>query len=310
MADVVEISGKLIAGLLQIATSRNWLRVSLEIINLSQLMTQAMLPGQSEILQLPNVTNGLLAKFEKKQITKIDEYLNLDLSERKELLKGFGDFEIFNQVASTKIPSVHIAKAEYTVAGESHIVPSSLVTLSVKFKCGFDAEPVEITSEIPEQSHSKKKVEQPNDKKPMHSPYYPIIRKPTFYVFLTNPQIQRMICMTKSQGLENEHIARLQFQSPPEPGSWTFQCHVKSDSFIGIDHIIDMELTVEPADVIPPIVEYNDETTDDEYESEDEVPVVKPKKKKAIQEKAQFEDSTDSDELQDEDEWVDGDFVE
>lgn len=112
------------------------------------------------------------------------------------------------------------------------------------------------------------------------------------------------------QGTQQDHTVRLQFQSPPEPGQWTFQVYIKSDTFYGIDHHFDLQLVVKPADSLPPMEEFGDISEPGDESSDEEV----EKKKKVKKEKKvleEYEDSDDTDDEQDDDDsGPDSDFVE
>jgi translocation protein SEC63 len=161
MYEVVETAGRLVTnGLLHIAIARNWFRVTTHILDFSQLITQAMLPNQSPLLQLPYIDQNMLKHFstKKRKIESIPDFLKLTVEERKDLLRDLDDKQLDTVVAvANQIPKIKIVKAEYSVYGETAIVPSSLVTLSVKFRCVFgNQDPREEDDEIPDPDEEKK----------------------------------------------------------------------------------------------------------------------------------------------------------
>jgi translocation protein SEC63 len=250
---VVETAGRLITnGMLHIAIARNWLNVTAQILDFSQIITQAMLPHQSPLFQLPYVDRTMLKHFstKKRNIASISEFLKLTTEDQKDLLRQLDDRQFHAVVEVAKqIPQVKIVDAEYSVFGETAIVPSSLVTLSVKFRCVFDNhDPKEDDNSIPDPEEEKKQkqwwLKKDVVEKQPYCPYFPGTNQPVFTVILANQNIGRLINSTRVAGLYQDHVVRLQFQSPPEPGSWTFQVYVKNDTFFGSDAQINLKVFV------------------------------------------------------------------
>ena len=172
----------------------------------------------------------------------MEMFLKLDIEKRLELLSPHftnDQIKIIQDVAA-QYPRLEIAKAEYSVYGEPVIVPGSLVTMSIKFRCiyGNQASTVEKNNEIPDPEVEKeqKKWWDPEkiETRVAHTPFFPVIKKPSFSVILANGSIGRLIGLTKVYGTNKDHVCRIQFQAPPDVGSWTFQVYVKSDTFIGV----------------------------------------------------------------------------
>jgi len=203
-----------------------------------------MMPRQSEFHQLPFMSTDIVKGLKAANVSSLQEFVFLDDSARKLLIRPLvGDFsekvEMMVNVAE-QYPRIELVKAEYSVYGDPVIVPSSLVTLSVKFRClhGTNDPDPKADNEIPdpevEKQQARKWWENAADETiDPHMPFFPVSKKPSFTVMLANVSIGRMICMQKVYGATRDHVVRLQFQSPPEVGSWTFQVYIKSDSFVG-----------------------------------------------------------------------------
>jgi translocation protein SEC63 len=61
-------SEMLVNGLLQIAMSRSWLNMSMAVIDLSQLIVQALFYRQSPFYQLPHLNADILKHFKTKKV--------------------------------------------------------------------------------------------------------------------------------------------------------------------------------------------------------------------------------------------------
>jgi translocation protein SEC63 len=247
---VIELASRLIVrGMLHIANARNWLRVSIQIIEFNQLIVQALLPHQSALLQLPFIDNEILKHFntKKRRIETIRDLLKVSPADRRDLLRSLDEQQIsLIEKVAQRYPVVEVLKAEYSVIGEEAIVPSSLVTLSIKFKCVFGLDDKNTDESIPDPEEEKKQkqwwVIKPIDKHQPYCPYFPGVKQPIFSVMLANTNIGRLICMTKVVGVDQDHVVRLQFQAPPEPGAWVFQAFIKSDTYVGADATVDCKV--------------------------------------------------------------------
>ena len=194
--------------------------------------------------QLPMIEMPMLKSFhvQKKKIDSIQAFTKLGTQDQADLLSPHLDANQIQlvQTVAAQLPRLEIAKAEYSVYGEPVIVPGSLVTMSVKFRCLYDNEGPnpESDNEIPDPEMEKEQkkwwdtVEA--DRRIAHSPFFPTLRKPSFSVILANGSIGRLIGLCKVFGTNRDHVCRIQFQAPPEVGSWTFQVYIKSDTFVGV----------------------------------------------------------------------------
>ncbi|KAL2912598.1 secretory subunit [Polyrhizophydium stewartii] len=329
MIKVVEICALLVIGMLQIATARFWLLSSLSIIDLSQHIIQAYYYRQSPILQLPYVDVDDLKQFQtkKRNVSTVQQFIQLSKDDQRSLLSHLND-EQFDAVtaAAARIPAVKIVKAEYTVAGETLIAPGSIVTLAVKMRAVYNnREPEGRNDHIEDAEEAGKKKQWWVDKNEViqepHSPHFFAVKKPTWWVILANEKDNRVICVGKVIGLDEDKTVRLQFQAPPNPGSWTFQVFVKSDTFAGTDNKIDLKATlanghltlicVDPRCrclqlVVKPeeAVEDDDEEEDDDDEEEENPfappkPPVKRRRTLPASERQHYDDSTDTEDDED-----------
>ena len=198
------------------------------------------MPNQSELLQLPFVDETTLKQFyiKKRKIESIESFLKLTKEEQQSILPSLSSdqVDLVRHVAG-QYPRLEIAKAEYSVYGDPIISPSSLVTLSVKFRCLFDGKEPDPKSDNSIPDHEAEKAnkkwweKQSEDLRVSHAPYFPALKKPTFSVILANGQIGRLIGMVKVVGTGIDHVCRIQFQAPPNEGTWTFQVYIKSDTY-------------------------------------------------------------------------------
>ncbi|KAJ3211605.1 secretory subunit [Dinochytrium kinnereticum] len=277
--EVVEKAVAVVPGILQIAAARYWLTTAVSAIDLSQLITQATFAPFGPMSQLPHMSADVFKHFvtKKRQIRSIRELLELDDEDRKDLLRSISDSE-FNDVitVASQYPILKVKKALFSVMGESSITPGSIVTLQVKIEMITPAalradRGKPITLEMDQEPEERKA--QWFDKKastafPAHCPYFPSPRDPTWWVMLGDKANNRLICLGKITDLpapgQGDRSARLQFQAPPKPGTWSFQVFIKCDSVIGCDGLVEAKLVVEDA---PPVEEIEDDISEPDEDS-------------------------------------------
>ena len=201
-----------------------------------------MMPKQSEFYQLPFMTPEILKHFSTKNrnVETITQLIQMDPTARKELLGSLSESQVKTvESVCEQYPRIELAIAEYSVYGDPVVVPSSLVTLSIKFRCLYGSEEPnpDADNSLPDPEEEKQENRKwwekaAEDSISLHAPYFPSSKKPAFCVILANVSIGRLICMQKVYGAGKDHVVRLQFQSPPDVGTWDFQIFILSDSFV------------------------------------------------------------------------------
>ncbi|KAJ3113714.1 secretory subunit [Phlyctochytrium bullatum] len=277
--EVVERAVSVVPGLLQIASARFWLSSALSAIDFSQMIVQATFAPFGPMSQLPSMSAEIFKHFntKKRQIRSIRELLELDDTERKDLLRSLSDqeFEDLISVAS-QYPILKVRKALFSVIGESNITPSSIVTLHVKIEMitpqqlrAEKGQPVTLEMD-PEGEEKKAQWFERKDSQayPAHAPFFPSVRNPTWWVMLGDKANNRLICLGKITDIGPPgapvRSARLQFQAPPKPGVWTFQVFIKCDSVIGCDGLVEARLVVDEA---PAVEEIEDDISEPDEDS-------------------------------------------
>ncbi|KAI5294877.1 secretory subunit [Ascosphaera acerosa] len=190
-----------------------------------------------------------------------------------------------------QIPALQVCKAFFKVVGEKVVSPSSLVQFVVKARFvppGSenvpDVRPEELedidpdeddvdaylgrkknaagTSQAAAGDSSKPEPVQP----PLaHAPYLAYDHSPRWHLFLADTNNQKMavppfIFTTFDKPIFDRETGKptfavqtlkMQFQAPPNTGKYTFWAHLVCDSYVGFDHAMEAELTIEePVQVV------------------------------------------------------------
>lgn len=118
----------------------------------------------------------------------------------------------------------------------------------------------------------------------------------------------RAITVQKVIDLVDEKKVYMKFAAPPDPGTWTFQIIVKSDSYLGSDVITEAKLVVEPPEAAPVLDIEDDISEPDEDTIAGQMEALKkpnssapakkkapkPPKSKTPKKAEEYQDSSDS----------------
>jgi translocation protein SEC63 len=189
--------------MLKIASSQLWLQTTLMILDMQQYLVQAVFFTMPPVCQLPylgrpDVVKHLVTK--KRNISTIKELMSLKEEDRKSLLRSLEESELSEiEKVATQYPTLKVKRAEFSVLGETVIVPNSIVTATVSLKLLKDGEE--------DQEETKPVAEEPDGKKPwwkqekaihpVHAPFYPNHRVGSYYVILGDVRQNRLITMSR-----------------------------------------------------------------------------------------------------------------
>ncbi|KAF9374905.1 secretory subunit [Podila verticillata] len=290
--DQVDIASKtlhLIHGMIQLTTARQWLSVSLSLMDMSQILVQGLYFHDSPLQQLPYIdVDAVKAQKGKTQVKTIGQFMELDREDRLALLKKNATADQIDQVATVakQYPQLNVRKAFFKVAGDNIITPGSLCTFILKISAVAPGDQVEeeiksdksavdalfegeVDSEEDEDGNVKPKKASKNEAPAVHSPYFPGDKKPFWWIVLGDHKNNRIVVApTKVTDITSgKKTVRIQFQSPPRPGQYSFNLFIKSDSVVGSDIQQDLTLTVLDASQLPPEPEIDDEISEPDEDS-------------------------------------------
>ncbi|KAF9984231.1 secretory subunit [Modicella reniformis] len=286
--DITAMTLRLINGMTLITTGRQWLSVSLSLMDMSQILVQGLYFHDSPLQQLPFVNaDAIKALKGKSQIKSINRFMDMDREDRVALLKGNLTDDQIDQVAvvGKQYPGLKILKAFFKVAGDNIITPGSLCTFILKVGAVSPGEVIEdekpakndadalfegeADSEEDEDGMVKPKKESTATAPPVHAPYFPGDKKPFWWIVLGDHTNNRIVVSpTKVTDITSSpKTIRIQFQSPPRPGEYTFNLFIKSDSILGSDVVQEMHLKVLDASELPPEPEIDDDISEPDEDS-------------------------------------------
>ncbi|CAE6471103.1 unnamed protein product [Rhizoctonia solani] len=263
----------LLTSLLTMTLSRNWAASSLQLMHLHAYLAQAILPSpliespSTALLQYPNV--------------KREDTASLHSGDVSELLSNLGDKDIASGVRAAAVNSgkLDIIDAKFKVIGERIVTPNAIVNLlfraQVVPRVKSEGKDKETELSVDEAKAAAKALDERENTflssrheaelfeetteltKFAHAPHWPENRKPSWWVMICNQPGDKVIFgpqkftdvpeasgVTSGVGAKGR-LYKLQFQSPPQVGTYAFRAVFVSDTFVGDDLAMDLSLTVE-----------------------------------------------------------------
>ncbi|KAI7835105.1 Sec63 Brl domain-containing protein [Kickxella alabastrina] len=274
-------------GLLQIATVHMWYSCSSLLMNISQMLVQGVYSHDAPLIQLPGITWENQPKiFKEKKLYSINQLLRLPAAEQRQALSILSDKQFEEAVQYAKaIPRIEFPRVLLTVVGDKVITKDSFVTLIVKVKVanaqskivprGKDAAVLDIESIADEDTaaieqftadHAKVNVKQSPPE--ALCPYFAGRKDSQWWLSFANYQSGKLVVPPiLISNLATERVITVQFQSPPQNGSYRFQLSIKSDSYIGCDLMQDVEMTVVDRSSLPAEPQVDDDISEPEADS-------------------------------------------
>lgn len=297
---VVTKAAHLSAGILKIALVRDWPVTSLNIITFGQFLVQGVWENHLPLLQLPYFDHKNAAIYlECVKKPTIRDFLAISDTERDASLKhmNLSPEQVDNMLKVARAyPDCNILNVDFKILGQEEITPEGVITCLVKLKLNRldEAMKLDMKKEKEKAKQEKVEIEQfafdedgnmieaasqldaSNSKddsevslQPIHAPYFPISRKPNWWIFLLSPDIQTFICPpVLVKDLQTEKTVSMQFQTPPRPGQVQLRLMLRSDCLYGADVLIETKFTIQKESKVSKIVESDWDISDSEDENE------------------------------------------
>ncbi|CUA77177.1 Translocation protein SEC63 homolog [Mus musculus] [Rhizoctonia solani] len=264
----------LLTSLLTMTLSRNWAASSLQLMHLHAYLAQAILPSpliespSTALLQYPNV--------------KREDTVSVHSGDVSELLSNLGDKDVASGVraAAANSGKLDIIDAKFKVIGERIVTPNAIVNLlfraQVVPRVKSEDKGKETELSVDEAKAAAKALDERENTflgtrhesevfeeeateltKFAHAPHWPENRKPSWWVMICNQPGDKVIFgpqkftdVPEASGVASGvgakgRLYKLQFQSPPQVGTYAFRAVFVSDTFVGDDLAMDLSLTVE-----------------------------------------------------------------
>ena len=147
-AEIIEKSLKLINALVDVISSKGYLKAALLCLELAQMITQAMWLTDSQLLQLPYFTpkSYLLENAKNQKIEDITDLMNMEDEDRANIFGQLEEKKI-EEIARVcnRFPSVEV---EYNIEGGEDGILQAGEPISCKVKLERDIEPGVVLTQV------------------------------------------------------------------------------------------------------------------------------------------------------------------
>ncbi len=221
----------LIDAMVELAQSQRWLQTSINIIDFSQCLTQALWIKDHSLAQLPHFGNKEIHHCikGKSAVKGLREYLDVP-DEHKKGLAGMSDMQCADIEHACKIMPRLRCKFDLYVEDESEIAERDLVTLLVAF--------------------DRSNIADGRLAPLVHAPYFPSTRLESWWI-LVSDTAGNLILADKVNAQSKVVNHRVKFLAPPQAGIYVFNVDLKSTDYLGLDVREQVKMTVIPAAQLP-----------------------------------------------------------
>lgn len=209
--EIVIISSRLILSMVDVLSSKQFLKPALLAMELSQMIIQGMWITQSPLMQLPTFTLELCNKCKEKGIEDIADFMNMEDNERNNLLKV--NEEIMSEIAHVcnRYPMITMEVA----SSKNNYSSKDNVTIIVNLTRDYINEEETTLSNV-------------------HSDFYPGAKEEAWWVIIgdsTNNLLKGIKRVSFYRGIK----VKMDFEAPEEVGKYSYKIYLFSDSWIGCD---------------------------------------------------------------------------
>jgi len=132
----------------------------------------------------------------------------------------------------------------------------------------------------------------------VHAPFYPEKKNELWWLIIGDERTNRVVGITRIASLKHGTEARIPFQAPPKPATYTYTLLLLSDSYVGFDQHILFKLQVAKELPIPKEEKFDDDDNNEPYSDEDEndeqKPIIEDEEKPRIEDEKQVEEDEES----------------
>jgi len=232
-------SPEMVEAMIELAASHQWLGTALRIIEFSQLLTQGLWIRDSPFLQLPHFSNQEVKHClsGKGSVRNFPQYLDQPNDEKKGLLKFSEQQKADVYSALAIIPNIE-TEIKVFVEDEEQIAEGDLVSLQITIT----------RKNIPEGSKAPS----------VHAPKFPLTKQENWWAVLGDRAGERILGLEKISGRGRVIQSQIKFLAS-RAGQYTFELHLKSDCYLGLDQNHLVKFTVIPSSDLPEYVPHPDD---------------------------------------------------
>ncbi|KAM5561842.1 DExH-box ATP-dependent RNA helicase DExH12-like [Rosa sericea] len=210
--EVLLSASRLLHAMVDVASTNGWLNLSLQAMEVSQMVTQGMWDRDSMLLQLPHFTRELAKRcqeFPGKNIERVSDLVDMEYDERRELLRELlqmSDVQLEDiEQFCKRFPSIEMT---FKVLENENVRAGEEISLQVD----VDREHVG----------------------PVDVPRYPRTKEEGWWLAVGDTKTNSLLAIKKVPLLKKSKI-QLRFSAPAEAGKKAYTLYFMCDSYLGCD---------------------------------------------------------------------------
>jgi len=235
----------LVDAMMELAQSQRWLQTSINIVDFSQCLSQALWIKDHSLAQLPHFGDREIQHCIKGKgaVKGLREYLNVPNAHKKGVL-GMSDLQCADIMHACQIMPTLRCKIKLYVEDEREIAERDLVTLLLSFE--------------------RTNLVDGNSAPHVHAPRFPLARLELWWI-LVSDCAGNLIFADKVTAQSKVVDHRVKFLAPPQAGTYVFNVDLKSSDYLGLDVHEQVRMVVIPAAQLPEYFAHPDDLNlDDE----------------------------------------------
>lgn len=212
----------LLQGCVDVISSKGWLNPALATMELCQMIVQAMWDKDSPLRQIPYFDMDRIAKANKMDVESVFDFIDLDDSDRKSLLKD---------LTNPQLRKV----ADFVNTYPSLELNINVLTPKDELRCG---EKVQLHIQI-----ERDGVDEDEISGSVNAPYYPKLKDENWWIVVGSPT-ENLLLGIKRFNLKQILNLKLEFEAPASSsvGPNQFKVYLMSDSYLGCDQELDLNI--------------------------------------------------------------------
>merc|ERR1711871_1520558 len=235
----------LVDAMMELAQSQRWLQTSINIVDFSQCLSQALWIKDHSLAQLPHFGDREIQHCIKGKgaVKGLREYLNVPNAHKKGVL-GMSDLQCADIMHACQLMPTLRCKIKLYVEDEHEIAERDLVTLLRSFE--------------------RTNLVDGNSAPHVHAPRFPLARLESWWL-LVSDCAGNLIFADKVTAQSKVVDHRVKFLAPPQAGTYVFNVDLKSSDYLGLDVHEQVRMVVIPAAQLPEYCAHPDDLNlDDE----------------------------------------------
>jgi pre-mRNA-splicing helicase BRR2 len=235
--EVTKSAVVILQAIVDVIASNGWLKPALAAMEVSQMVVQGVWSKDSVLKQVPCLTAEHIESLKKKGVESPFDILEMEDEDRTACLEGVSE-EDMNEVA-TFCNSYPVVEVGVEVVDKNELSAGGAMRVRVTLQRAEDED-----DDDEEEEGSKGEKEQ---KGVVCAPLFPEKKMESYWLVLGDVENNKLLAIKRTL-LGDKGVVNLDGLAPDEPGEHKLKLYLMSDSYLGVDQELDVEISVGAAE--------------------------------------------------------------